>query len=62
VLVILVFVVQLKTAPEGDSASGSVLSSHSPACGATPNGTESGDRPAVVMQHEDIERLLESAS
>jgi hypothetical protein len=60
-LVILVFVVQVKVEREIDSARGKLLPAYPPASSETAvNGAESPDKPVIVMQHEDIERLLES--
>jgi hypothetical protein len=56
-LVILVFVVQVKAEREIDPPKGKLHPSE-PAT----NGAEGPDKPIVVMQHEDIERLLESTT
>jgi hypothetical protein len=58
-LVILVFVVQVKAEREIDPARGKPLPSFHES-GA--NGPAAPDKPVVVMQHEDIERLLESTT
>jgi hypothetical protein len=61
-LVILVFVVQVKAEREIDSPRGKLRPAYPPSSSSetAANGAESVDKPLVVMQHEDIERLLES--
>ncbi|MGH7832766.1 MAG: hypothetical protein ACREQK_03920 [Candidatus Binatia bacterium] len=59
--VILLFVVQVKGERETDSVRRNLLPAYPPSSSETAaNGAESPDKPVIVMQHEDIERLLES--
>jgi hypothetical protein len=60
-LVVLVFVVQVKAEREIDAPRAKPLPAFPPSCSETAaNGAETPDKPVIVMQHEDIERLLES--
>jgi hypothetical protein len=60
-LVILVFVVRVKAERDTDSAPGKQPPAYPPSSSETAaNVAESPDKPVIVMQHEDIERLLES--
>lgn len=60
-LVVLVFVVQVKAQTDSASTNRTLPPPSLPAASEAPlNGAETPDTPVVVMQHEDIERLLES--